>query len=270
MKNHNQKLWLAVLLVFALIFTMPACSRNKKSDENGTGMLETPTYLEGENPSGDDAGKLPNENLTGDETSPSTEQPTEEPADVSSEAPTEEPTEEPTEAPTEPEPSLEYKSFGNGTCSVVGIGDIQDLYVVIPEKSPEGDVVTTIESGAFAGNSNITVVQIPSTVYSIGDMAFSDCKSLVHIAVDAKNSHFCDVDGILFDIAQTTLICYPASKAATSLLLPKTLTTISNMALYGCDNLKMITFEGTVEQWAGIVIGEKNYSIYTASLTFSG
>ena len=254
MKKHTLTALLASILALMLILTISSCTKKKAKNEIPTNTLETPTYLEGETPSDNGSGEVPTENTN---TSP-TETPTT--------TPTEQQTEQPTEAPAEP--SLEYKSFGNGTCSVVGIGDIDDLYVVIPEKSPEGDVVTTIEAGAFEGNSDITVIQISSTVYSIGDMAFADCKSLVHIAVDEKNSHYSDVDGVLFDINKTTLICYPAAKAATSLLLPDTITTIGNMALYGCDNLKMIKFEGTVEQWASIAIGEKNYGLYTASLVF--
>ena len=256
MKKQSLKSILAVILAVILILSMSACNKNKSKDEDPT-TVETPTYLEGEAP-------------TSDETQSPTEQPSKENENTQNkhtEAPTQAPTEPPTEAPTEP--SLEYKSFGNGTCSVVGIGNIDDLYVVIPEKSPEGDVVTTVEAGAFAGNSSITVIQISSTVYSIGNLAFSDCKNLVHIAVDEKNTHFCDVDGVLFDKNQTTLICYPASKASASLLLPETITTICDMALYGCDNLKMIKFEGTIEAWASIAIGQKNYGIYTASLVFS-
>lgn len=254
MKKHTLVALLASILALILILSMSACSKKKAKNETPTNTLETPTYLEGETPSDSNSDETPTDN--------STPTPTETPTS----APTEQPTEQPTEAPAEP--SLEYKSFGNGTCSVVGIGDIDDLYVVIPEKSPSGDVVTTIEAGAFKGNSDITVIQISSTVYSIGDMAFADCKSLVHIAVDERNSHYSDIDGVLFDTDKTSLICYPAAKAATSLLLPDSITTIGNMALYGCDNLKMIKFEGTVEQWASIAIGEKNYGLYTASLVF--
>ncbi len=254
MKKHTLVALLASVLALTLILSMSACAKTKAKNEKPTNTLETPTYLEGETPTNNGSDETPTESLT--------PTPTEKPTS----APTEQPTEQPTEVPAEP--SLEYKSFGNGTCSVVGIGDIDDLYVVIPEKSPSGDVVTTIEEGAFKGNSDITVVQISSTVYSIGDMAFADCKSLVHIAVDEKNSHYSDVDGVLFDIDKTSLICYPVAKAATSLLLPYTITTIGNMALYGCDNLKMIKFEGSVEQWASIAIGEKNYGLYTASLVF--
>lgn len=236
MKNATKILTL--ILVFILSLSLFSCSKKKASVENNT--IELPTYLSGE--------------------------PTSKP-----ENPTEAPTNAPTENPTEEikTPSLEYKSLGNGTCSVAGIGDVSDLYVIIPEKSPSGDIVTTIEAGAFAQNRDITVVQIPSTVFSIGELAFADCESLVHISVDKSNAHFKDVDGVLFDNSQTALICYPSAKASTSLLLPSTVVKIEDMALYGCDSLKLIKYEGTVEQWDGIEIGVKNYGIYTASLVFS-
>lgn len=258
MKKTTSAAYIAVIL--ALILTFSLCSCNKNSHNLQSGSISTPTYLDDEEPS-----------EIGSEVEEDSEQNTEDVTEQSpapTEAPTDIPTEPITEAPTEPAPSLEYKSFGNGTCSVVGIGSLDDLYVVIPEKSPMGDVVTTIEEGAFEGNSSITVVQISSTVYSIGERAFADCKSLVHIAVDENNIHFSDVDGVLYDEAMTTLISYPAAKAAASLLLPETITSIKDMALYGCDSLKMIKFEGTIEQWAQISIGEKNYGIYTASLSF--
>lgn len=229
---------LSLLLVFILSLSLFSCSKKKASVENST--IELPTHL--------------------------SEDPTSKP-DGATESPTDTPTEDPTEEINTP--SLEYKSLGNGTCSVAGIGNVSDLYVIIPEKSPSGDIVTTIEAGAFAQNGDITVVQIPSTVFSIGELAFADCESLVHISVDKSNAHFTDVDGVLFDNAQTTLICYPSAKASTSLLLPSSIVKISDMALYGCDSLKLIKYEGTVEQWDSIEIGVKNYGIYTASLSFS-
>lgn len=250
MKKQKLKILLAALIAVVMSFSMLSCSKSRAKTKAPTGSLETPTYL-----NGDSSDEAP------------TDKSTEEQTDKKDETPTQGSTEADTEP--EPEPSLEYKSFGNGTCSVAGLGTSTDLYVVIPEKSPAGDIVTTIEPGAFKGNKDITVVQIPSTVFSIGELAFADCKSLVHIAVDEKNAHFCSIDGVLFDISLTRLMCYPSAKASTSLLLPSTLTKIDDMALYGCNSLKVIKFDGTVEQWAAISMGEKNYGVYTASLIFS-
>ncbi len=267
MKENKKKIIIAVAVAAALFLVLAASViiSLESPDTTYSGTVNTPTYLQGERPSEYDSNSSIGENPSEGISENPTEVPTEEPTEL----PTEPPTEAPTEAPTEPPPSLEYESFGNGTCAVVGIGDIDDPYVVIPERNAEGDVVTTIKAGAFDGNSSITVIQIPSTVYSIGELAFADCKSLVHISVQANNAHFRDIDGVLFDMNLTTLICYPSAKASTSLLLPETITKICDMALYGCNSLKMIKFEGTVEAWSQVQIGDKNYSLYTASLSFS-
>lgn len=50
-------------------------------------------------------------------------------------------------------------------------------------------------------------------------------------------------------------------KNLTSLTLPSTLTSIGECAFDECDNLKEITFNGTVEQWNAIEGSDfKNYS----------
>lgn len=265
MKNKRLRVYVAVLLALLLTLTVPACTKRTQGG-SATGKLDSPTYLAGETPSEEDSTQteqLPTDTTDTDadsETQPAETEPTE--------APTDEPTEAPTEAPTEPLPSLEYRSYGNGTCAVVGLGDVTDPYVIIPEKNSDGEIVTTVEAEAFKGCRGITVIQISSTVYSISEMAFADCSSLVHIEVDDSNRHYCDVDGVLFDMEQTRLMCYPPAKASPSLILPGSLKRIDSMSLYGCNNLKIIRFEGTVAQWAQIDIGEQNYGIYTASLEF--
>lgn len=244
MKNYL-KLILTVLTALMLALSVIACSHE---DEGESGTLEMPTHLSGESDSESDSE-----------------------SETSSESVTQTESESESETETEARPvvqSLEYLSFGNGTCAVVGIGDVTDLYIVIPEKSPDGDVVVSVGAGAFYQATDITVVQIPSTVYEIGARAFSDCNALVHIAVDDNNPYFCDRDGVLFDKKLTSLICYPAAKASSSLLIPGTVTKIYDMALYGCDNLKLIHFDGTVQAWEKVDIGDKNYGLYTASLAF--
>ena len=242
MKTYLRSM-LLVLVALSLVLSVIACSG--KNDPADT--LEAPSYLA-------------EESLTESESESQSE--TESETETETEMPTE------TEPTPQAEPSLEYLSFGNGTCAVVGIGDVTDLYIVIPERSPKGDVVVSVGVGAFFGNDSITVVQIPSTVYEIGARAFSDCDSLVHIAVDDTNPYFCDRDGVLFDKKLTSLICYPAAKASSSLLIPGTVTKIYDMALYGCDDLKLIHYDNSVEAWERVDIGEKNYGLYTASLAF--
>lgn len=162
--------------------------------------------------------------------------------------------------------SLEYESHGNGTCSVIGIGNVTDTYIVIPERSPDGDVVTAIEENAFRGNMTVRAIDIPSTIATIGDLAFANCPELVYISVNKSNRLFTDVGGILYSFDMTKLITYPSASGASSITLPASVTSISAMAFYGCNNLKTINFEGTLAEWSKISVGEMNYGLYTASI----
>ena len=78
---------------------------------------------------------------------------------------------------------LIFKSYGNGTCYVKGIGTCTDSDLVIPPVSPSGETVTVIISNAFEDCSQITSVSIPNTVYAIGKFAFSWCNKMTSIEI---------------------------------------------------------------------------------------
>lgn len=67
---------------------------------------------------------------------------------------------------------LAFHSNGDGTCVLRGMGNCADTNVIIPRRSPEGDIVTSIDSVAFADRANIVNIEIPDTVTSIEDGAF--------------------------------------------------------------------------------------------------
>ncbi|MDR0958624.1 MAG: leucine-rich repeat domain-containing protein, partial [Clostridiales bacterium] len=79
-------------------------------------------------------------------------------------------------------------------------------------KSVTMDGVTSIGDYAFYGCTNLPSINIPSSVTSIGDAAFANCGSLSYISVDSNNQYYKSIDGVLFNKAGTTLICYPAGK----------------------------------------------------------
>lgn len=164
--------------------------------------------------------------------------------------------------------SLRFISYGNGTCAVSGIGSCSDLCIVIPERSPAGDIVTTIAEKAFYGNQDIKAVEIPSTVTSIESMAFADCGSLVYISVDSANKSFADINGVLFSIDLNRLIAYPSACGAISVNIPASVKSIAPMAFFGCHLLENIVYDGTLHDWGRIDIGEMNYGLYTASLIY--
>jgi len=260
---------LSIFILFALSFSIISCSQSDNPEnESGTDTgLESGT-LDGEEHLSPESGtvKFPDAEKT--------EAPTEEPTETPTAAPTETETEEittekQTEAETEPPTSLKFTSYGNGTCAVTGIGNYPDVYVIIPEKSPEGDVVTVIDDKAFYENSSIKAVQIPSTVMSIGKMAFGNCSSLIYISVDSENKMFTDVNGILYSKDKTKLYVFPAANQAAEITLSISLSEISDMAFFSTPSLKQIKYGGTISDWSKIKIGEKNYGLYSASLSFA-
>ena len=177
---------------------------------------------------------------------------------------------------TKPEPilpdvsnGLAFQSLGNGTCRVESIGTCLDACVVIPEYSPYGDTVVEIAEGAFFSCATITAIQIPSTVKSIGDLAFAACRNLVYISVSDKNEFFCDIDGILYSADESTLICYPPMRAGEEMTVRACTTVIKEMAFYGCFYLKTVHYTGTAEQWESVLVGARNHSLLSASMTFS-
>ena len=177
-------------------------------------------------------------------------------------------TETETREPEPPAPSLEYVSNGNGTCSLAGIGTYTESYISIPAKNPDGDVVISISEQAFMGNNTIKAVEIPSTVMTIGDSAFSNCESLIYISVSKDNAIFTDIGGVLYTKNLATLLCYPSGSGVSSVSIPASVEIISPMAFYNCNSLKSIIYKGSGEDWSKINIGEQNFGLYTAAVIF--
>ena len=89
--------------------------------------------------------------------------------------------------------------------------------------------VTSIGDWAFYRCTSLTSVTIPNSVTSIGDWAFYSCTSLTAITVDALNSVYSSVAGVLFNKSQTTLIQCPGGKAG-SYTIPNSVTSIGDYA----------------------------------------
>ncbi|MCD8086107.1 MAG: leucine-rich repeat domain-containing protein, partial [Clostridiales bacterium] len=102
------------------------------------------------------------------------------------------------------------------------------------------DSVTSIGSGAFSDCTDLETVTIGSGVTSIGSYVFSNCQSLTAITVDEENTAYVSVDGILFNTAQTTLVCYPAGKSG-EYTIPSTVTAIGDYAFSYCAGLTAVT-----------------------------
>lgn len=199
----------------------------------------------------------------------------------------------PPESNTETEYSkgLEYRSNSDGTCAVTGIGSCTDRIIRIPEQSPEGLTVIGIGDRAFMGvsavsevklpnsvmtvgneafkGSGITVMNIGSSVLSVGEGAFSGCLSLAAINVDGANAMLSSVGGVLFDREMTTLKCYPSGKADTTYVIPKSVTRIATEAFSSCKNLSKVKYAGTEKQWKDVYVCVGNDSLDINKMTFA-
>ena len=183
---------------------------------------------------------------------------------------------EPTESEAETQPpetpggGLSFASNGNGTCTLISIGTCTDVCVVIPERSPAGDRVTSIAPRAFYAASHVTAIQIPSSVASIGELAFAACDNLVYISVNVKNPYYCDVDGVLYTADESTLILYPPCRVGNAVQIQTVTTAIADMAFFDCTHLSHVTYAGSAEEWDRIRIGIRNHSLIAASKSFAG
>jgi len=103
--------------------------------------------------------------------------------------------------------------------------------------------VTTIDNDAIFAMPSLTSVSVPA---SVTQFSLWSCSSLLEVKVDEENEYYSDIDGILFDKNQTTLLCYPASKAETVYTVPDSVTTIGNDAFMENANLVSVKIHAGV------------------------
>ncbi len=182
-----------------------------------------------------------------------------------------------------------YTSYGDGTCFVSGTDYFLPEKVVIPsmrngdtviaigENAFENitqdvfevvlpDTITFIDNGAFDFCTDLTKVNIPDGVKTIGEAAFSSTAlssialpdSIRTIGADAfHNTHLTELkipDGIT--VLPMGMV---SSDSLTVVEIPESVTVIERSALSGNGNLTTIKYGGTVEQWTNgnITFGER-------------
>ena len=178
-------------------------------------------------------------------------------------------------------------SIGNGVTSI-GSGTFYDCSGLA--SAALGNSITRIGYAAFSGCRSLASVTIPGAVTSIADYAFQECRSLTSltipgsvtsigyaafhlcsnvtaIAVDAANTVYASVDGVLYDKALAVLIQFPIARGGsfvipgsvtriegeafcssiglTSVSVPSGVTAIGQSAFFGCSLLGSIYFLGS-------------------------
>lgn len=127
------------------------------------------------------------------------------------------------------------------------------------------DSVLSIQDHAFMGCTNLSKVTISCNIHSIGGDAFEDCDSL-SFTISNNAKYLCDNNGdciVLFDSINkdiksciisdnTRVIHYEAFAYCQNLYcinIPASVVSIEERAFAECFSLKVVTYEGTTEEW---------------------
>ncbi len=160
---------------------------------------------------------------------------------------------------------LTFRSNGDGTCAVSGIGTCTAASVLIPQKSPSGDTVTEILPFAFSG-AIVGAIEIPSTVTVLSTASFEGCPRLSLLRVEKGSLSFMEYEGALYSADGRTLLFCPRGKGMSELVLHKNVHRIAADALADCTTLKTVHFAGSGAEWQALIIGDGNDVLQSATV----
>ena len=162
---------------------------------------------------------------------------------------------------------LAFRSNGDGTCAVAGLGSCTAACILIPPKSPAGDTVTEILPYAFA-DGIVGAIEIPACMTALSAASFAGCSRLAYVRVAEGSRSFLEYDGVLYTADGGILLYAPAGRNATELKLHPALTRIAAGAFADVPKLYTVYFPGTTAQWHALTVGDGNERLYEASLKF--
>lgn len=108
-----------------------------------------------------------------------------------------------------------------------------------------GNSVASIGQSAFYGCSGLSSVSVGNSVTNIAYTAFSGCTGLLSINVNAPNTAYSSLDGVLFNKNQDTLMLYPCGKGG-SYSVPDGVNRIEGGAFVGCSSLTSVILPDSV------------------------
>ncbi len=113
------------------------------------------------------------------------------------------------------------------------------------------DSLETIEGNAFWFCENLTGLDIPKNVKSIGIRMVYSCPKFLAFTVDPDNRYYASENGVLFDKNMTRLLIYPQGKPGDSYDVPEKVQSIDEFALSECNNLTEVTLPKSLRALGG-------------------
>ena len=129
--------------------------------------------------------------------------------------------------------------------------------------------VLSIGRMAFSYCLSLEEVNIPASVESIENMAFYFCSSLEAINVDSNNPHWKSVDGVLYTKDMKTLHTFPSGKRCAEFNVPEGVTTIYSNAFSLPAYLRVIHIPSSVEKIGAEAIFDAYYE-YQLTIVYNG
>ncbi|MBO5936294.1 MAG: leucine-rich repeat domain-containing protein [Clostridia bacterium] len=155
----------------------------------------------------------------------------------------------------------EFEYSTSGSSATITKYNGNGLSVEIPEKILTYTIVAVGDGNnmPFYGK-DITSVEIPDTVKTIGSGAFYGCKSLTEV--------------ILGDGVETIdRTAFGSCSVLSSIVIGKNVKAINGNAFKGCDILdtegSVVNYKGTKSQWEAITIGSGNEKLTGANIVFN-
>ena len=188
--------------------------------------------------------------------------------------------------------SLEYNEYDNA----LYLGNSNNPYLVLV-KAKETSILSCkinnttkiICNNAFVDCSGLTSITIPDSVTSIDETAFQYCNRLANIYITDLYA-WCNISGLrnLMEEGLSDKKLYLNNELITDLVIPESITSISEDvfrgcseltsitipnsvtsigwdAFYGCSDLKTVYYTGTSEQWDCILIYWGNDELTSAA-----
>ncbi len=137
-------------------------------------------------------------------------------------------------------------------CSVDGVLHTADMTTLVAYPAGKTDAVYTVADGVtqimaliFTDALYLQEINIPASVTSADMGTFVVATALQNINVDAENTVYCDIDGVLYSADKKTLVAYPYARTATAYVIPDGVETILNTSLNNAS-LQELTIPASV------------------------